>query len=118
MVTFVWPALEMEMLPPHMHVSLDESLSAFSFLTFTVAQPGLHGEVVLGTQGAAVGVPKAAAVAAITAGFALALHITKVGTFTIGLWSMVVAAGWLQTLTFFTGSTVSTAGPVPMEHDI
>lgn len=59
----------------------------------TVAAPGTQGDVVTGTQGWGVSTPKAAEVAAATAGFARLVHIPNGMTFTMGLWSMMVAAG-------------------------
>jgi hypothetical protein len=46
------------------------------------AFPGIHGPTKAGTQGAGVGTPKAAAVAAITAGLEGDMHIPKDETFT------------------------------------
>lgn len=51
--------------------------------TMTVGQPGTQ-LTVTGTQGAAVGVPMAAAVAAATAGLAGLEHMPKVGTLLVG----------------------------------
>ena len=41
----------------------------------TVGEPGVHGAAVAGTQGAGVGTPAAAVVAAATAGFDGVVHI-------------------------------------------
>ena len=35
---------------------------------------------------------------------------------TIGLWSMIVAEGWLATFTMRTGSTISLDGAIPKLH--
>lgn len=59
----------------------------------TVGAPGAHGAGVTGTQGMGVNTPKAAAVAAATVGLEGELHIPKGGMLTIGLPSMMVAAG-------------------------
>jgi hypothetical protein len=55
------------------------------FASFTVLEPGDHGEVVAGIQGAGVCTPRAAAVSAITAGLVVELHIPNVAMFTMGL---------------------------------
>ena len=58
----------------------------------TVAEPGIQGEVVTGTQGTGVKTPIAAAVAEITAGLEGDLQSPKDTMFTIGAKSSVVAA--------------------------
>mgnify|MGYP003639117751 CR=1 FL=1 len=82
----------------------------------TVGVPGTHGMVNAGMQGAGVGVPSAAAVAAITTGLVEALHMPKVGTFTNGLLSMIVPHGRLQAVTRFSGSTLKAVGVMPKLH--
>ena len=84
----------------------------------TVGEPGTHGVEVTGTHGAGVGTPEAAAVAAITAGFEGALHIPNVGMLTIGLKSIMFAAGWLFTITRLAGRTIRDAGATPKLHCI
>lgn len=81
--------------------------------TVTVGVPGTHGIVNAGIQGAGVGVPSAAAVAAITTGLVGALHIPNGGTFTIGLLSMIVPHGKLQALTRCSGRTLKAVGVMP-----
>jgi hypothetical protein len=76
----------------HMHWSL--SMSAARPPTVTVAEPGVQGLVVFGMHGAGVWTPRAAAVAAMTAGSLGELHIPNVGMFVIGLKSMTVQAIW------------------------
>ena len=50
----------------------------------TVGEPGVQGATVIGIQGIGVSVPIAAAVAAITVGFAVDLHMPKGMMFVIG----------------------------------
>src|SRR5471032_919719 len=83
----------------------------------TVGEPGAHGAAVAGMQGICVITPSAAAVAAATIGLAGLLHMPKVGTLTIGAWSMMVAAG-APVMVRFTGSTASGAGATPKLHII
>ncbi len=59
----------------------------------TVGAPGVQGEAVAGTHGIGVKTPLAAAVADATVGFVGAEHVAKVGMFTMGLWSIIFAAG-------------------------
>ena len=63
------------------------------FAIKTVGAPTIHGEAVAGTHGIGVRTPLAAAVADATVGFVGAEHVPKVGMFTIGLWSIMLAAG-------------------------
>jgi hypothetical protein len=68
-------------------------LRAGKFAIVTVAEPGAHGPAIIGVQGIGVRTPKAAAVAAATAGLAGERHIPKGGIFTKGLLSIIFAAG-------------------------
>ena len=67
-------------------------------------------------QGIGVKTPSAAAVAAITIGFAKLLHIPNGRIFTMGLWSMMLAAGMLLVMTLFSGSTTKVEGASPNVH--
>ena len=80
-----------------------------------VAEPGVHGEVVTGTQGIGVNTPRAAAVAEATDGLAIDVHIPNVGMFFIGTKSVTFAAG-LVAITCFSGVTTSADGASPNEH--
>ena len=72
----------------------------------------LQGAGVTGIQGIGVKTPSAAAVAAATVGFAMELHMPKGMIFTIGILSMILAAGvWVSTL--FLGSTTNVLGATP-----
>lgn len=82
---FVAPGFVMLMVPPQLHMHLEFALSAGMFLTITLGEPGVHGAIVIGTQGIGVSTPAAAAVAAATCGFAGDLHTPNGLMFTIGL---------------------------------
>ena len=58
----------------------------------TVGEPGTHGAVI-GVHGIGVSTPKAAAVAAATAGFARLMHIENEVMLTNGLLSRMFATG-------------------------
>jgi hypothetical protein len=60
--------------------------------------------------------PKAAAVAAATVGFAGDIHMPNGMIFTSGMWSMMFASGTLSVRTRFVGSTTSELGAIPMLH--
>jgi hypothetical protein len=90
----------------------DVLLSDGNLPTRTVGEPGVQGVMVAGTQGIGVSTPIAAEVAAATAGLAKLMHIPKLGMFTMGLWSMMFAAG-VGSLTMLTGRTDSGAGVTP-----
>ena len=72
-------------MPAHRHIHLELSLRAGMLPINTVGEPGAHGATTLGIQGMGENTPSFAAVAAATTGFAIELHIPKVGIFTIGL---------------------------------
>ena len=85
----------------------------------TFVEPGVHGPVGTGTQGIGVWTPRAADVAAITAGFAGELHIPKVGMLAIGIVSAIVSpAAACRRSPACPGTAVSgTGGPRPIVHD-
>jgi len=101
--------------PDHIQFSLDASLTAGAFATVTVLDPGAQGERVAGTQGAGVNTPKAADVAAITAGLLGALHIPKGGMFKAGLLSIILAMG-MEVVTLFSRATCKAPGAAPKLH--
>lgn len=100
-----------------MHISLLASVRAGKLFMSTVGFPGTHGATVTGTQGIGVSTPRAAAVAAATAGLLGVVHMPKGGIFTIGIKSMMVAAG-VVAKTIFTGSTIREEGATPKLHVI
>jgi len=117
-VVFIAPGLVIEMTPAHVHMHLLVSFRAGMLAMGTVGEPGAHGLGMTGTHGAGVGTPRAADVAAITAGFVGAVHIPKLGIFTTGLWSMMLAAGLPSTVTRLAGSTIRADGAAPKLHCI
>ncbi len=85
----------------------------------TLLDPGAHVPRGTGMHGIGVCTPRAAAVAAMTAGFAGELHIPKVGMFAIGIASAMVATGWPPAVTGVPrGIAVSgIGGPRPIVQD-
>lgn len=71
----------------------------------TVGEPTTHGAGVSGVQGTGVGTPIAAAVAETNAGLVGDIHMPKGMMLTIGLLSMMLAAGWLLVIVLFCGNT-------------
>lgn len=69
-LTVACPAKLIEITPPNEHISLDELFSAGMLAIITVAHPGAQGAAIIGVQGIGVSTPRAAAVAAATAGLA------------------------------------------------
>lgn len=116
MVTMTCPGMVTWMFPAHMHINLQLLFNAGIFPTNTLGEPGNQGAGVTGTQGMGVNTPKAAAVAAATAGLASDVHIPKGGMFRMGLLSMMLAMGKLVMRTRFTGNTTNGAGVMPNTH--
>lgn len=81
------------MAPPKLHWQVDALSNAGTLSISTAGTPGIQGLAVAGIHGAGVSTPKAAAVAAATAGFDGSLHIPKGTIFANGLLSMMLAAG-------------------------
>jgi hypothetical protein len=101
--------------PPHMHMHVEVLFNAGIPPSIIVADPGTHGAVVAGMQGMGVNTPKAAAVAEATVGFAMDMHIPKVGIFVMGIMSMMLAAG-VPHMVRLAGRTTSEDGAMPKEH--
>ena len=74
-------------------MSFELSVKAGMFPIKIVGEPGIHGAIVIGIQGIGVNTPKAAAVAAATIGLARDWHMPNGRTLTIGLLSIMLAAG-------------------------
>lgn len=104
------------MTPAHMQLSLDVLLSAGKLATITVGEPGAHGVAVAGMHGMGVNTPMAAVVAAATMGLLGLLHMPKGMMFNKGMWSMMLAAGWLPDITRFLGKTTNELGAMPHVH--
>jgi hypothetical protein len=109
------PAELMLMTPPQLHMHLEVLSRAGMFLINTVAAPGVQGAAMTGMHGIGVSTPSAAVVAAATVGLLGVLHIPNGGMFTIGLLSMMVAAG-APAVTRLTGRTLSVDGANPNVH--
>src|SRR6516164_1042274 len=83
----------------------------------TETAPGAQGVTVAGTHGMGVNTPRAAAVADATSGLLIVLHMPKVGMFSMGTMSMMVAAGRPLAITPV-GVALSGAGATPKEQVI
>ena len=86
----------MDIEPAHAHMTVEEAVSAGLLPIITVGLPGAHGAAITGIHGTGVRTPSAAAVADCTCGFAMLLHIPNGIIFTLGLLSIIVAAGLEQ----------------------
>jgi hypothetical protein len=102
--------------PAQLHMHFETLSSAGMPPMSTVGAPGIQGAAVAGIQGIGVSTPKAAAVAAATTGLAGDMHTPKGMILTIGLWSMMFAAGGPSQVTLFAGSTIKGDGAAPMVH--
>jgi hypothetical protein len=107
----------MEITPAQAHMHLDVLVRAGILPTMTWGEPGAQGAGITGMQGMGVSTPIAAAVAEATAGLARDEHTPNGGMFTIGLLSMIFAAGALH-MVLLAGSTLSVLGAAPNEHII
>jgi hypothetical protein len=112
------PGVANEITPPQLHMHLETLSSAGIPAIVTVGAPGTQGELVAGTHGIGVSTPSAAAVAAATVGLAIELQTPNGVIFTIGTWSMMLAAGGPSHNTLFVGRTTSGAGAAPKLHVI
>jgi hypothetical protein len=81
----------------------------------TEADPGLHGPAGAGMHGMGVRTPRAAAVAAATAGFARLIQTPKEGTFSIGMISVILPA-CMGPPTTGGGRKVNVPGAAPIVH--
>ena len=102
--------------PAHMHMSFELFCRLGILPSNTVGAPGTHGAGVTGMQGIGVNTPSAAAVAAATIGFARLLQTPKGKMFTMGLLSMMFAAGMLLVMTLLAGKTTNVDGAAPKLH--
>ncbi len=113
----IWAGLVKVINPPHMQVQVETLSKAGMPPSMTVEAPGAQGATVFGTQGIGVNTPKAAAVAAATVGLAGEMQTPNVGMFTIGLLSMMLAAG-VPIMVLLFGSTLNAEGAAPKLHII
>lgn len=114
----VVPGKLIEIDPPHAQMHCEELFSAGLLAIKTVGEPGVHGAGMTGTQGMGVSTPSAAAVAAATVGFAKDWHMPKGMMLTIGMLSMMVAAGLFSIITMAWGITIRVLGATPKLHII
>ena len=105
-----------EILPPQLQMHFAVLFKAGLLPICNVAHPGDQGAAMTGIQGIGVSTPIAAAVAAATVGFAGERHMPKGGILTMGIWSMMVAAGKPSASVLFSGGTTSVLGARPCEH--
>ena len=117
-MTVICPATVKVITPAHVHMHVDVLLSAGILAINTVGEPGAHGAGTTGTHGMGVRTPIAALVAAATVGLAMDIHMPKGGMFTIGLLSMILAAGGPPAMVLLTGSTIKELGATPKLHII
>lgn len=108
-------AVMIEIVPAQAQRHVELELRAAQPPTSVVGEPGTHGAGRFGMHGAGVNTPRAAAVAAITAGFAGLRQRPNGFTFSIGTLSKIVAIGWFVTVEA-EGITVSAVGVAPMLH--
>jgi hypothetical protein len=106
--------------PPHAHMVVQPECSAGWPSIMTFVAPGVHGDVVTGTQGAGVKAPSFAAVAAATVGLDIVPHIPNVGMLTMGAKARMLAAGVSAVTGVPVGTTVSGTGTggIAIEHEI
>ena len=102
--------------PAHMHISVCVLSSVGMFASSTFGTPATHGAGVAGMHGIGVSTPSAADVAAATVGFAMLVQAPNGIMFTIGMWSMMLAANCPLIVVRLTGSTESTEGAIPIVH--
>jgi hypothetical protein len=102
--------------PFHVHLQMELAVRAFLSLMVTTGDPGDHGVVVTGMHGCGVSTPCAAAVAAVTCGFASERHKPKGAMFTIATKSITVAMGLSSPVAGAVGSTVSNDCEFPWLH--
>jgi hypothetical protein len=91
-VTDIWPGELTEIIPAHMQVQVEVLSRAGMPPICTFSEPGAHGLTTAGMHGCGVRTPSAALVAAATCGFAIDMHIPKVGMFA-GVKSATVPTG-------------------------
>jgi hypothetical protein len=75
----------MVMTPAQLHMQVEVLFNAGIMPIMQVADPGVHGEDVIGIHGMGVRTPRAAAVAEATVGLANDMHMPKVGMFVMGM---------------------------------
>jgi hypothetical protein len=109
----IWPGSRMLTIPPQTHEHRHMRLRAGRVATSVFGDPGVQGVGKAGMQGMGVNVPRAAVVAAATAGLASDQQSPNEGTFAMGLWSPIFAVGRPKTVGRFPGGTISEDVAVP-----
>ena len=103
----VWPGLVIEIMPNHEHMVLLSSVKAGMLAIKTSVLPGVQGIVGIGRQGWGFKTPWLAVVAAAVSGLVSVVQLPKGGIFTIGLKSIILAAGWFSSRIRLSGKTVN-----------
>jgi hypothetical protein len=111
-----WPGMFTLIMPAQRQLSIQVLSRAGAPPISTVDAPGVHGAGVAGMQGIGVSTPRAAAVAAVTAGLAMEEHVPNDETFSSGTLSIMVAAGAPPAITRRRGRTCNVAGTEPKLH--
>jgi hypothetical protein len=104
------------MTPAQLHINFGILLSTGILAISTVGAPSVHGAVVTGIHGMGVSTPIAAEVAAATVGLARLMHAPNGMIFTMGLLSIILAAGMFAGIVRFTGKTIRLDGAIPKLH--
>lgn len=105
----------MLIIPPNEHTAWLGCATAGILATIVLGAVGIQGAMVMGVQGMGVKTPKAAAVAAATAGFAKLMHIPKGMMFIKGLESIMLPAGGFA-MTLDVGKNTRELGATPKLH--
>ncbi len=113
--TVTCPAKLMLITPANPHGAIDPASRAGGPPIVTVGQPGTQAEVT-GVQGIGVNTPRAAAVAAATAGFAKLMHTPKGITSAKGIADVILPAGIEHPVVMAIGSTSNEDGAAPIVH--
>ena len=112
----IWPSLEKEICPAHMHMLRHWLVRAGMPSTILSGLPGIHGVVTTGTQGAGVNTPKAAAVAEMTAGLEGDEHMPKEPMQVMGAKSLMFSSGLFDNIVILPGLAINGQGLVPKVH--
>ena len=109
------PGNEIVTTPPKPQIAIDVLFKAGMPPSIKVGEPGAQTDVT-GVHGIGVRTPKAAAVAAATAGFAKLMHMPKGITSAKGVAEFIFPAGISLLVVRERGSTSRTLGAIPKLH--
>lgn len=112
----VAPGTVTVMTPPYAQLHVELLLRTGMFPIITVGLPVTHGATVIGVHVPGVSTPRAAAVCAAVIGFDSERQTPNGAMFSIGVLSMIVAAGLFSIITRLVGSTLNVDGATPKEH--